>query len=151
MTILCSQCGAAYNPVLFQFGIPFKCQCGAIVDSTHRISATLQNDRSGRVVLFVKTTEEPNRESAEQLKNAARQALLDEERNIGEIRHLADRISYLITATDYPKVDIDIEKKKARRRVEKLFPDRVYLFDLIFESRFKRLWEQFRKRKKKGR
>jgi hypothetical protein len=121
------------------------------VDNTHRISASLQSDKNGRVVLFVRTPEEPDPESAEQLKRAARQALLTEEQNIGEIRHLADRIAYLITATDYPRVDIEIEKKKARRRVEKLFPDRVYLFDMIFESRFKRLWEQFRKRKKKGR
>jgi hypothetical protein len=150
MTVLCSQCGAAYNPSLFQFGIPFRCECGALVDSTHKISASLGSASDGRVILYVRTPDEHDPESAERLKNAARQALLTEERNLGEVRHLADRIAYLITATDYPKVDIEIEKKKARRRVEKLFPDRVYLFDLIFESRFRRLWDQFRGRKKKG-
>jgi len=150
MTVLCSQCGAAFEPRLFDFGIPFRCECGSLVDSSHRISASLRNDARGRVVLFVRTTEEPDPESAEKLKRAARQALLTEEKKLGEMRNLADRISYLITATDYPEIDIEIEKNKVRRRVEKLFPDRVYLFDMIFESRFRRLWDQFRKRKTKG-
>jgi hypothetical protein len=125
------------------------CDCGALVDNTHEISASLRSDPKGRVVLFVRTKEEPDPESAERLKNAARQALLTEERNLGEMKTMADRISYLITATDYPEADIEIEKKKVRKRVEEIFPDRVYLFDMIFESRFRRLWDQFRKRNKK--
>jgi hypothetical protein len=96
------------------------------------------------MVLLVRTPSEPDPESAEMLKRAARQALIIEERNMRELKHMADHISYLITGTDYPAIDIEIEKRKARRRVEDLFPDRVYLFDMIFGSRFRRLWKQFR-------
>lgn len=149
MAVLCPKCGSAYDPAFFQFGIPFRCECGSLVDNTHQISASLRSDANGRAVLLVRTSQEPDPESAEILKNAARRALLSEEKKLGEIKHLADRISYLITATDYPKVDIEIEKQKVRSRVERLFPDRVYLFDMIFESRFRRLWDQFRKRQKK--
>jgi hypothetical protein len=144
MTVLCPTCGSAFSPELFEFNIPFKCNCGTLVDSSHRISASLRSDEAGRMVLLVRTPSEPDPESAEMLKRAARQALIIEERNMRELKHMADHISYLITGTDYPAIDIEIEKRKARRRVEDLFPDRVYLFDMIFGSRFRRLWKQFR-------
>ncbi|MBD3336734.1 MAG: hypothetical protein GF355_14575 [Candidatus Eisenbacteria bacterium] len=144
MTILCPQCGASYNPELFTFGIRFKCTCGKLVDDTHRVSANLQDKRRGGIVLYVHTKESPDEETTEQLKVVARSALLEEESNVREMRAMADRISFMITATDYSKIDIELEKRKARTRCEELFPDRVYLFDMIYGSRFRRLWEQFR-------
>lgn len=54
------------------------------------------------------------------------------------------RIASLILHTEYPRIDIDIETKKFRQLHQELFPDRLYLFDMIYETRFKRLWEQFR-------
>lgn len=68
-----------------------------------------------------------------------------EEERILEIKRLADRIAFLIINTDYPEFDIMIEKEKFRERIEELFPEKSYLYDLIYEPRFQRLFEQFRR------
>jgi len=70
-----------------------------------------------------------------------------EEEKIREIKMLADRITFLIVATDYPDIDIIIEKERLRERIKELFPDKAYLYDLIYEPRFQRLFEDFRMRK----
>ena len=67
-----------------------------------------------------------------------------EKRDAETIRRLADGISCLIIATDYPLIDIEIEMKRLREACAELFPDSVHLYHLIYESRFRRLWEQFR-------
>mgnify|MGYP001255335803 CR=1 FL=1 len=59
-------------------------------------------------------------------------------------RLLKDRIVFLIMDTGCEAVDIEIEKAKFRELIQSLFPDKTDLYDLIFEPRFKRLWEQFR-------
>ncbi len=61
-----------------------------------------------------------------------------------EIQENAQNICQMILNEDCPEVDIEIEKKKLLTKVEKLFPDKVLTYQLIYESRFKRLWEQFR-------
>jgi hypothetical protein len=144
MTVLCPKCGASFDPSLFTFGIRFRCECGNLVDTTHRITANIQPQSRGGVVLHVQTSQNPDPELTERLKDVARHALMSEEHRVQEMQAVADHVSFLITSTDYPKVDIDIETKKARIRCEELFPDRVYLFDMIYGSRFRRLWEQFR-------
>ena len=40
-------------------------------------------------------------------------------------------------------MDIEIEKSKVRQRCLELYADREELYDMIYESRFDRLWEQF--------
>lgn len=69
-----------------------------------------------------------------------------EEKKIREIKNFADRIAFLIVSTDYPEIDIMIEKERLRERIGELFPDRAYLYDLIYEPRFQRLFEQFRQK-----
>jgi hypothetical protein len=61
-----------------------------------------------------------------------------------ELQRRADRLCSLIVASDYPAIDVVIEIRKLRDFVEEHFPDRMDLFERIYESRFKRLWEQFR-------
>ncbi len=61
-----------------------------------------------------------------------------------ELQRMADRVCVLILCSDYPEIDIEIERSKVRERCEELFPDRTDLYEMIYESRFKRLWEQFR-------
>jgi len=61
-----------------------------------------------------------------------------------ELSRLADRVCQLILREDYPEVDVLIARRRLRERCEELFPDRMELYDLIYESRFDRLWEQFR-------
>ena len=66
------------------------------------------------------------------------------DRRAEEIRKMADRIAVLIVSTDYPLVDIAIERSKLRDEAEELFPDRIEIYDRIYESRFDRLIEQWR-------
>ena len=68
----------------------------------------------------------------------------EHERHADEIRRMADRIAVLIVSTDYPLIDIAIERSKLRDEAEQFFPDRLEAYDRIYESRFDRLIEQWR-------
>ncbi len=58
-----------------------------------------------------------------------------------------DRLCFLIVATDCPEKDINIERLFLRTEAARLFPEKDYLYDMIYESRFRRLVEQFRSSK----
>ena len=58
----------------------------------------------------------------------------------------ADDISRMIVSTDLPWVDIQIQIEQLRAEASRLSPLKKYLFDLIYVSRFKRLWAQWRGR-----
>ncbi|MGO9111888.1 MAG: hypothetical protein ACLP9L_21895 [Thermoguttaceae bacterium] len=61
-----------------------------------------------------------------------------------EIQRDVDRVCVLILSSDLPAIDIEIEKNKVRERCLGLYPDQEELYDIIYESRFQRLWDQFR-------
>ncbi len=61
-----------------------------------------------------------------------------------ELQRRADRIAFLIVASDYPDVDIEIEIRKLRRWCQEHLPERAELFELVYISRFRRLRQQFR-------
>ncbi len=61
-----------------------------------------------------------------------------------ELQRMADRVCVLILSSDLPAVDIAIERNKVRERCLELYPDREDLYEMIYESRFQRLWDQFR-------
>ena len=56
---------------------------------------------------------------------------------------MADWVCTLILSSDLPAIDIEIEKNKVRERCLELYPDREKLYEMVYESRFQRLWEQF--------
>jgi len=60
------------------------------------------------------------------------------------LARLADRVCTLILTKDYADVDIAIQRGKLREHVEREFPDRLELYEMVYESRFDRLIEQFR-------
>jgi hypothetical protein len=68
----------------------------------------------------------------------------DEEASYRQLQRRADRICSLIVASDYPAIDVIIEIRKLREFAERRFPGKVGLFERIYESRFRRLWQQFR-------
>jgi hypothetical protein len=115
MAVRCSYCGRDYDVTLFEFGRSVTCVCGKTVTFKH-----------------------------EQMADEALLALNSEDRRVREIKTMADRIAFLIVGSDYPMIDIEIEKQKLQERISELFPDKVDLYDLIYESRFRRLKEQFR-------
>lgn len=115
MAIRCPWCGREYDITLFEFDRSMSCACGNTVSLRH-----------------------------EKLAGEALHALKSEDRKVREIGRRADRIASLIVGSDYHWIDIEIEKQKLRARILELFPDKVYLYDLIYEPRFRRLKEQFR-------
>ena len=61
-----------------------------------------------------------------------------------ELQRMADHVCSLILISDYPEIDIEIEKSKVRERCEELYPDSMDLYEMLYENRFNRLQEQFR-------
>jgi hypothetical protein len=55
-----------------------------------------------------------------------------------------DRLCFLIVASDWPERDITIERLFLRTEAARLFPEKFHLYDMLYESRFRRLLEQFR-------
>lgn len=115
MLVTCETCGRSYARVLLQAAAAARCRCGA----------SLRADGPGPQ--FVD-----------------REAMQAEEAKLGELSRAADRVSFLIVATDCPRIDVDIQRAALRRRCGTLFPDKLDLFDMIYEARFRRLWQQFR-------
>jgi hypothetical protein len=68
----------------------------------------------------------------------------EENEKLAAFQRKADRIAFLIVASDYERIDVEIEKAELRVECARLFPDKLALYDMIYESRFQRLWEQFR-------
>ena len=68
----------------------------------------------------------------------------DEAQSCFRFRRAAERICALILTEDYPAIDIEIEKANLMRRVRELLPEKVELYRMVYESRFRRLWEQWR-------
>ena len=58
-------------------------------------------------------------------------------------RHV-DRLCFLIVATECPDREIEIERLHLRVQAMSLFPEKISLYDIIYESRFRRLRDQFR-------
>ncbi len=115
MAIRCSYCNREYDVTLFEYNRSISCACGNTVSLKH-----------------------------EKIVDEALISRRSEDRKVAEIRKMADRISSLIVSTDYPMIDIEIEKQKLQHRISELFPDKTELYNLIYEPRFNRLKEQFR-------
>lgn len=73
--------------------------------------------------------------------------LEEEDEAVQRLSREAEKIVSLILHTEYQKVDIEIEREKLRELCRELFPDKEYLYDMIYGTRFDRLWEQFRENK----
>ena len=68
----------------------------------------------------------------------------DPRETMREVQRMADRVCTLILSSDLPAIDIEIGKGKVRERCLELYPDREELYEMVYESRFQRLWDQFR-------
>ena len=60
------------------------------------------------------------------------------------LQRAASRVCQLILREDYPEIDIEIAKEHVRDLAQELYPDRMDLYEMIYESRFRRLWDQWR-------
>ncbi len=68
----------------------------------------------------------------------------EERKKAREIQQDAEDICRLILDEGTPAVDIEIAKDNLREKVLRLFPDKIQTYEMIYEARFKRLWDQFR-------
>lgn len=118
MAVTCPRCGRQYDITIFQFGRTVTCGCGAVIDESH-------------VELF---------RSVERILASA-----DDARKAEELRRMADEVCRMILDERFPDVDVEIAQSRVRDKCHELFPDKLALFEMIYESRFRRLWEQFRK------
>ena len=120
MSVKCPKCNREYDVTLFEFGKKVRCDCGTSLGMAHE-------------------------EVFDQLAQICRQYDLEvEEEKLAEIKRAHDKIVFLILNSDYQPVDIEIEKSKFKDLIAELFPEKTHLYELIYEPRFKRLWEQFR-------
>jgi len=55
----------------------------------------------------------------------------------------ADRIVNLILHTNMPRVDIEIQIERFRAECLRRYPQADDLFEMIYESRFRRIWDQW--------
>ena len=117
MAAICPACGREFDVTLFQFGNRVRCPCGRILaGSPHTLEV---------------------RCAGEDPRDAAREGM-------EELKREADAVAAMILDPAYAEVDIAIARARLRESCERLFPDRMDLFDRIYEARFARLWAQFR-------
>lgn len=72
------------------------------------------------------------------------EALCDEDERVRSLQRQADRICEMIVSGELEEIDLEIQQAKLRDVVARWFPDKQGLYQLLYESRFRRLWQQFR-------
>lgn len=117
MAIRCPHCKQEHDVALFQFDRKIRCTCGRELDLS-----------------LIETIQDFERylESVEEKEKAAL------------IQREASLICQMILDDSCPAVDIEIAKGKLKEQVGKFFPDKITVYEMIYEARFKRLWDQFR-------
>jgi len=144
----CERCTETFPEYLFEFGIAFRCVCGAIVDH----SPSARRTSSARAVhptspdlpppskLTIEAVEPPPSppESEPPID------LDEQDRRARELRRRADRICYLIVSTDRPLREIEAEMQVLRARCRRYFPEIRNAYEQVYEARFQKLWREFR-------
>jgi hypothetical protein len=86
----------------------------------------------------------PDGSLASSLELCYRNAMFPSEQAYRRLQRRVDRLSFLIVATDISERDIGIERLFLRTEAARLFPERFRFYEMLYESRFRRLVEQFR-------
>ena len=85
-----------------------------------------------------------NRSVVEEELTARLHALCAEDEAVRALQRQADRICEMIVSSEVPQIDIEIQQAALRETIARAFPEKPSLYQLIYESRFRRLWLQFR-------
>ncbi|MFH1459617.1 MAG: hypothetical protein ABIG64_04520 [Candidatus Omnitrophota bacterium] len=116
MSIICPKCKKKHTRIY----LSFICDCGQNLGIEHEeIFAQLEN-----ICVEYK--------------------LKIENETLAEIRRIADRIVSLILNNECTKEEIEIEKQKLKQLIKETYPEKMHLYKLIYEPRFKRFCQQFR-------
>ena len=71
-------------------------------------------------------------------------AVFPSEQAYRRFQRRVDRLSFLIVASNLSEREIDIERLFLRTEAARLFPERYRFYEMLYESRFQRLIDQFR-------
>lgn len=85
-----------------------------------------------------------NRDAVELELTARLQALVAEDDAVRALQRQADRICEMIVTGEAALIDIEIAQAALREAVTRAFPEKQALYQLLYEPRFRRLWQQFR-------
>jgi hypothetical protein len=145
MSLRCPKCKREFDATLFEFNREVICPCGERLSlATGHVEgdagAATGRPAAGGPIRDI-DWEAFEREIFGAVN--ARSPKVDAAR-AKEIRSMADRISSLITGTDLPRVDIEIEIRRFQDYVLEQFPEKEGLFKAIYISRFKRQWQEHR-------
>ena len=86
-----------------------------------------------------------NRAEVREELRARLEALCAEDEAVRALQRQANRICEMIVSGEVPLIDIEIQQSALREAVARAFPDKQALYQLLYESRFRRLWQQFRR------
>jgi hypothetical protein len=114
LAIQCPACGRQYDVTLFQFGKSVPCSCGGRVDA-HRPHSPPSPLHLAR-----------------------------ERERLSDFQRRADLVSSMVLDDDLPWVDVAIAIERLRDLAEEWVPGRGDFFQMVYESRFERLRQQFR-------
>lgn len=85
-----------------------------------------------------------NRAAVEEELTARLSVVCAEDDAVRALQRQADRICEMIASGEVPLIDIEIHQTALREAMARTVPDQPGLYPLIYESRFRRLWQQFR-------
>jgi hypothetical protein len=85
-----------------------------------------------------------NRAAVEEELTARLNVVCAEDDAVRALQRQADRICEMIVSGEVPLLDIEIHQTALREAMARTVPDQPGLYPLIYESRFRRLWQQFR-------
>lgn len=85
-----------------------------------------------------------NRDAVAEELIARLEAVCAEDDTVRALQAQADRICAMIVSEEAHPVDIEIQQITLREAVSRAFPEKAALYQLLYESRFRRLWQQFR-------
>lgn len=85
-----------------------------------------------------------NRAAVEEELSARLAALCAEDESVRTLQRQAERICEMIVSGEAAQIDIEIQQAALREAIAAAFPEKQSLYHLIYESRFRRLWQQFR-------
>lgn len=142
MAIYCPRCERQYDVALFQFGRVVRCECGStvVLGARGHVRSAGAEGRSATGAAWDQSApgDATNLDECAGVPESEARAA---SRLLGR---RADELCRKILSRDYPAIDIAIERGRLREFAETLFPDRMDLYEMIYESRFDRLLEQFR-------
>jgi hypothetical protein len=132
MDARCPDCGRELDPRIARPGRLLLCECGRLIGEIGPAQRSREPEGERRRFRPPSAGGARTRDPADE-----RNRLME------ELKRKAERICLLILRSDFPEVDVAIERARLREWCEEVFPDRMDLYDMIYESRFDRLIEQF--------